>query len=344
MHPLLADVFEISGSFLVEEHHRLAIHHAILGAPKRKYIHTQVASYLPQGRIQTYSGVGDARAIHVQQHIVLVRKVGQRFHLIKFVNSSHFCCLRDGDHARLHVMLKTYPVEKRLYQVYTEFAVRAGHRKQFAASELFRRPALVNVDVGGLGADDSLVRLQYRLQAENVRAGTTPNKVDRDVLAKVLLELFDCAPGVVIVTVGNHVALIYLIDGFEYFRVDASVIVAGEASAWWQLSLHGLFFFSLFFVLRALLIHRWIVSLTKHKEQSTKYEMLTSNFAALNILENFASRVSPGDAGYSPAGMRARSAEIQATQWSAILGPAKQRTKSKELIQRLLTVMNVPTI
>ena len=39
--------------------------------------------------------------------------------------------------------------------------------------------------------------------------------------------------------------------------------------------------------------------------------------------------------------MRARAAEIQSLEWCSILRPTNQRSERKELIERLLAVMNV---
>jgi hypothetical protein len=72
---LLSSVFEIFRQTLIEKDHRLAIHHSILGPAKREYVNACVPGYRPEFYFQTCCRIRDARPIHVQEHLVVMRKL-----------------------------------------------------------------------------------------------------------------------------------------------------------------------------------------------------------------------------------------------------------------------------
>src|SRR5438876_3139073 len=95
MHSLFADVLEVRRQLLVKKYYSLAIHHAVLGATKRKYVDPGIFRNLLKTRIQTNCGICDAGPIHVQYHIVLMRKAGKFLHFSLGVDSSHLGGLGD---------------------------------------------------------------------------------------------------------------------------------------------------------------------------------------------------------------------------------------------------------
>ncbi len=52
-------------------------------------------------------GVGEARAIHVQEHVALVGKAGERLNFFRLVNRAHLGGLSNRDDAGLGVVLVT---------------------------------------------------------------------------------------------------------------------------------------------------------------------------------------------------------------------------------------------
>jgi hypothetical protein len=113
-----------------------------------------------------------------------------------------------------------------------DFAIGCGNGKQFAAGKFLGRTTLINIDVRGLSADDCMVRLSRRFQAEDVGAGTAENEKDLSVWAKLPLEFLDGPGRVRVVSVGDHVAIIGRGYGLHYLWVNPSVIVAGKAPFW----------------------------------------------------------------------------------------------------------------
>ena len=70
--PCLRMIFEVAREFLVEEDHGFAVHHSVLRASERKHIHAHVGGDLFQTCVQAHRGVGEASAIDVKQHVVVV--------------------------------------------------------------------------------------------------------------------------------------------------------------------------------------------------------------------------------------------------------------------------------
>jgi len=83
----------------------------------------------------------------VEEEFVRVREVGQGSDFVWLVDRAHFGGLRDGDDARLDVVLIADAVVVVRNGVDGELAVRGRDGNEFAAGEFFRRAALVGVDV-----------------------------------------------------------------------------------------------------------------------------------------------------------------------------------------------------
>src|SRR6266404_1263088 len=129
-------------------------------------------------------------------------------------------------------MFKAKAVEKGSYLLGSYFSIRRGHRKEFATGEFLRRTTLINVYMRGLSTDDSVIRFCDRLETQNIRSGAAKHKIDSNVFPKVLLELFYGSCSVRIVAVSNDVPRVCSGNSFYHFRVNTSIIVAGETSSW----------------------------------------------------------------------------------------------------------------
>ena len=84
--------------------------------------------------------------------------------------------------------------------------------------------------MGGLAADDSVVGLGHRIQAEAVRGRAIEYEEDLNIFAKVTLELPDGGLGVSIIAITDNMPLIHGGDRFHNFGMDPSIIVAGETA------------------------------------------------------------------------------------------------------------------
>ena len=111
--PCLRMYLKSVGEFLVEEDHGLAIHHSVLRASEREHIHACVSRNLFETRIETHSGIRNASAVNMKQHVVVVSEAGECLQFFLRVDRAHFGGLRDGDHARLHVMFVAKRVQER---------------------------------------------------------------------------------------------------------------------------------------------------------------------------------------------------------------------------------------
>ena len=176
MHALLAQIQEVVAQLLVEENHGFGSQRAVLCSSERKHVHAQVARGLPQGLSQAGGGVGDAGAVHVQEHATLVRKAGQGLDFVRLVHGSHFRGLRDGDDAGLHVVRIIDAMVSLTDGFNRQFAVGDGDRNEFAAGEFLRRAAFVGVDMRGFAADDRVISIGQRLQAQAIGRGAVKNE------------------------------------------------------------------------------------------------------------------------------------------------------------------------
>ena len=86
------------------------------------------------------------------------------------------------------------------------------------------------MDVRGLGADHSVIRLGEGLQAENISGGTVKNEKDLDVGAEMFLEGFDGGGCVRIITISHDMALVGGCERVQYGRMHTSIVVAGKAA------------------------------------------------------------------------------------------------------------------
>ncbi len=111
-----------------------------------------------------------------------------------------------------------------------EFAVTGGNGNEFAAGEFFRRAAFVGVDMSGLGADYSVIRVGQSFQAEAVGRGAVEDHKNFDIRAELLLEFADrrLRPGVV--PIADRVALIGAGNRLQHFGMNAGIVVAGKAA------------------------------------------------------------------------------------------------------------------
>src|SRR5713226_3596060 len=167
-----------------------------------------------------------------------MRKAGKCLHFSLGVDSSHLGGLGDRDNSGLHVMFKANAVEKGSYLLGSYFSIRRGHRKEFAAGEFLRRTTLINVYMRGLSTDNGVIRLCDSLETENIRSRATKHKIDGNVFPKVLLELFYGSSSVRIVAISNDVARVCSGNSFNHLRMNTGIIVAGEASGWFDLFGH----------------------------------------------------------------------------------------------------------
>ena len=144
--------------------------------PEGEHVHAQIPRGLPQGLPQAGGGVGDAGAVHVQKHATLVGKASQGLDFVRLIDGTHFSGLRNGDDSRLHMMRVINAVVSMTDGFDRKLAVGHRNRKKLAAGEFLGRAAFVGIDVGGFAADDSVIGIGQRLQAQAIGRRTVKNK------------------------------------------------------------------------------------------------------------------------------------------------------------------------
>ncbi len=180
---------------------------------------------------ETHGGVGKARAVHVQKHFVLVRKAGQRMNLFRLVDRPHLGRLRDGDDARLHVMLVADPMVGVPHGIKGDLALLMRQWDELTPGMFFRGAALVAIDVGVVAAQHGMVRPVQRLQAQHIRARTVEGEEHVDPRPEMLFEFRQGRAGVWIVAVSHHVPLIGARNRLQNFRMHPGIVVAGETTS-----------------------------------------------------------------------------------------------------------------
>ena len=111
------------------------------------------------GSAQRDRGVGEPSAVHVEQHPVLVREVGERADLLGRVDGAELGDLRDRDHRGLDVVLEAEAGEMRAARARVSACRRVwGRASSLEPVKRSGRSALVGRDVRGGGADDRLPR------------------------------------------------------------------------------------------------------------------------------------------------------------------------------------------
>ena len=231
LHALLAQIQEVVGQLLVEENHGFCSHRAVFCSAEGEHVHSQVPRGLPQGLSQAGGGVGDAGAVHVQEHAALVCESGQRFYFLRLVHRPHFSGLGDGDDAGLH-MVRIIDAMIGLADGFDrQFAVGDGNGNEFAAGEFLRRPAFVGVDMRGFAADYRMIRIGQSFQAEAIGRGAVKDEEDFNIRAEALLEFLHHRLGVGIVAIADRMAVIgFSNHGSQDLRMNSGIVVAGKTA------------------------------------------------------------------------------------------------------------------
>ena len=174
-----------------QEDDRVAEQEAVLGPAEGEDVDAGVGGERAKRQVEGGGGVGEPGAVDVQEHLVLVGELGQRADLLGRVDGAELGRLGDRDDARLGGVLVADPGEPLGDQLRGELAVGRRGGQELDPRDPLGRPALVDVEVGGLGADHRLVGAGERLEREHVGAGAVEDQERLGLLAEVLAE----APG-----------------------------------------------------------------------------------------------------------------------------------------------------
>ena len=169
-----------------QEDDRVAEQQAVLGPAEGEDVHACVSGQRAKGQVEGGGGVGEAGAVHVQEHLVLVGELGQGADLLRRVDGAELGGLGDRDDAGLRGVLVADPGEPLRDQLRGELPVGSRGGQELHPRDPLGRPALVDVEVRGLGADHGLVGAGERLEREDVGAGAVEDQERLGLLAEVL--------------------------------------------------------------------------------------------------------------------------------------------------------------
>src|SRR5260370_41332312 len=165
----------------------------------------------------------------MQEHVPFMRELGWGAKFFRTVNSTHVGGLSDGDDPDLYMMLIANTVIGVAHVIQRDFAVVMGQRNEFATCMLFRRAALVSINVGILTAEHGVVRTSQRLKPQNIGAGSVEGKKDINIRTEMFAKFLDRRIGIGVVAIGYDVAVVYAGNGLEHFRMHSGVVVTGKA-------------------------------------------------------------------------------------------------------------------
>ncbi len=228
LHGLLADERQVHLPAGPEDHHGLRAHGAVLGGPEREDVHPGRRPEVPQTAAERHRGVGQTGPVEVEQHPPSVGPRSDGRQLVRRVAGAELGGLGDGDHPGLHPVLVADAGGGRLQELGGQPAPGGGDADHLAPEEPFRGPALVDVDVGGVGGEDALERTEHRLEPDDVGAGAVEGDEGLRPVAEVPAEEAVGLPGDGVVAVGGGMAHVGGGDRLEDVGVDAGVVVAGE--------------------------------------------------------------------------------------------------------------------
>ena len=198
--------------------------------PKLSTSTPDVAREGAQRQAEGCRGVRDPRAVHVQAHAVPVDVVGDRAQLVDRVQRAELGGLRQRDHERLRAVLVAPAPRLAVDELGRELAVVGRDGQELDAGDPLGSAALVDVDVRGGCRDHGAPAGEHRLQPDDVRAGAVEDRERLDALAEVLDEDLLQPRGVLVLAVGDLVAVVGGGDRGEHLGMDAGVVVGGEAA------------------------------------------------------------------------------------------------------------------
>ena len=230
LHRLLAEVGQRVRKRGVEDHDELRREQPDLRPAEADDVRPDARRDLAQADVERGGGVGQPRAVDVQEHPARVRVVRERGHLLDRVERAELGRLRDRDDPGLDDVLVADPRQPPLDELGGELAVGRGHRQQLDAGHRLRGAALVDVEVRALRADHALPRPQHRPQPDDVRRRPVEDREADRACAEVLAHPLGKPRRHGIGAVGDHVPGVRGGDRLQRLGERGRVVVGGEGS------------------------------------------------------------------------------------------------------------------
>ena len=128
------------------------------------------------------------------------------------------------------MVLEPDAVQVLFYQIGSEFAVGCGHGEQLGTGNSLRSTAFIDVDMGGLGTDDGVVRTQHGVDTQHVGPRAVENGIYSGLLAEMTFYLLSQSDGIFVLAVSQSMDGVGLAYRLKYFGRDARMIVASKST------------------------------------------------------------------------------------------------------------------
>ena len=229
---LLADELEAVGELRAQEDDGVAEQEAVLGRAEGDDVDAAVGGQLGEAAPSEAAALA-SRAPSTWRSIPSSWAASAIARgLVEGVDGAELGRLGDRDDPLLGVVVVARRASQRPTSSGRELAVLGRDGEELDAGDALGGAALVDVHVGGLGADHGLEAAGQRVERGDVGAGSVEDGEAAGVGAEVLAEELLDALGPGVAAVGAGVALVGVGDRLEDLGVDAGVVVGGEAP--WQ--------------------------------------------------------------------------------------------------------------
>ena len=166
----------------------------------------------------------------MQQQVVLVGIVGERFDFGGGVEGAELGGVGDRNHTRLCAVNAADVEHRSLDDFWGELAVWGWQVPKLEAGHLLWRTTLISIDVCRLGANHGLPTLGASLQRHDVCAGAVEHRKRQRLRAKLGLNHCVESSGDRVVAIGNLVTLVHRQHRGHYIGMHAGIVIAGESA------------------------------------------------------------------------------------------------------------------
>src|SRR5688572_4705942 len=159
-----------------------------------------------------------------------MREIGDSSDLALRVDRAILRRLRDGDRARLNMVLVPQVMKVLRNAGDGDLPVRSGDRQELATDLFFRCARLGGMDVRRVRADDRLMRAHHALQTEHICGGAAEEEEDFPVTELARDPRYGIV-GVSVAAVRRDMTGIHRTERREHLRMNSRPVVARKA-AW----------------------------------------------------------------------------------------------------------------
>ena len=122
-------------------------------------------------------------------------------------------------------MLKTNPIHMFFNGCRGKFAIRRVNREQFTTGPSLRCPAFIFMNMRCFCTNNGMERFGNSIQSKYICCGSGKYKKRLDFFPKDAFYFLHSRGRIGIITLGDGMTWVHLINGLHYFRMDAGIII-----------------------------------------------------------------------------------------------------------------------